>query len=256
MPGRLPHIINMLASAVKDIKDVFIAFVGKSLAVKVIYVELLLVSGVRVHSRALWQDKLGRTIPWSGGCLHSYRGFSTNQKHDVFFNVFHHVLKTGEYFSSWNCLHFSLDCSFCPGQLETLEHLFLNCPFAREVWERFSPLFRKLLGDLNFVPTLQTLLALDFVEVFPMATQRLAVYLLKLILFAIWHFRKMKHFKKVVCTAQNAISLVEFSFRQACSKKFEFWQQELKLSKFKKHWAIGKVFCRVDHLDSLVFLFP
>ena len=54
-----------------------------------------------------------------------------NQEHDVFFKVFHHVLKMGEYFSSWNRLHFCLDCSFCPGQLETLDHLFLNCPFAR-----------------------------------------------------------------------------------------------------------------------------
>ena len=197
-----PSYYQSVASAVEDIKDVLIAFVGKSLAVKVIYPELLIVSGVRVRSRTLWQDKLGRTIPWSRVYLHSYRGFSTNQEHDVFFKVFHHVLKTGEYFSSWNCLHFSLDCSFCPGQLETLEHLFLNCPFAREVWERFSPLFRKLLGDPNFVPTLQTLLALDFVEGFPVATQKLAVYFLKLILYVIWHFRKMKRFDKVAKPAQ------------------------------------------------------
>ena len=97
---------------------------------RVIYAELMVVSRVKIRSRALWQDKLGRTIPWSKVYLHSYRGFSSNQEHDVFFKVFHHVLKTGEYFSSWNRLHFCLDCSFCPGQLETLEHLFLNCPFA------------------------------------------------------------------------------------------------------------------------------
>ena len=72
-----------------------------------------------------------------------------------------------------------------------------------------------------------------------MATQKLAVYFLKLILHAIWHFRKMTHFEKVACRAQNAISLVEFSFKQTCSKKFEFWRRELKLSKFKKHWSIG-----------------
>ena len=91
-----PLYYQSVASAVKDIKDVFITFVGKSLAVKVIYAELLIVSGIRVHSRALWQDKLGRTIRWSRVYLHSYRGFSTNQEHDVFFKVFHHVLKTGE----------------------------------------------------------------------------------------------------------------------------------------------------------------
>ena len=89
-----------------------------------------------------------------------------------------------------------------------------------------------------------------------MATQKLAVYFLKLILYAIWHFRKMKRFEKVACTAQNAISLVEFSFRQTCSKRFEFWRRELKLDKFKKHWATGEAFCRVNHLDSLIFLFP
>ena len=155
--------------------------------------------------------------------------------------MFHYLLKTGEYFSSWNHLHISLDCSFCPGQLETLEHLFLSCAFAKKVWGWAAPIFCKLLGDPNFVSSLQTLIGVDFVEGFSIATQKLAVYFLKLILYAIWHFRKMKHFEKVACTAQNAISLVEFSFKQTCSKKFEFSQRQLKFSKFKKHWSIGEV---------------
>ena len=166
------------------------------------------------------------------------------------------MLKTGEYFSSWNHLHFCLDCSFCLGQLETLEHLSLNCPFAKGVWTWAAPFFCKVLGVSSFVSSLQTLLGLDFVENFPMATQRLAVYFLKLILFAIWHFRKMKHFEKVNCMSQSAISLVEFSFQQTCSKKFEFWKRQLKLRKFQKHWSIEGAFCRVDRLDRLVFLFP
>ena len=78
----------------------FLTFVRKSLMMKVIYAKLLIVSRVRVRSRTLWQDKLGRTIPWSKAYLHSYRVFSMNQEHNVFFKVFHHVLKTGEYFSS------------------------------------------------------------------------------------------------------------------------------------------------------------
>ena len=72
-----------------------------------------------------------------------------------------------------------------------------------------------------------------------MATQRLAVYFLKLILYAIWHFRKMKRFEKLDCTPQNAILPVEFNFRQTCSKKFEFWKSQLKLGKFERHWSIG-----------------
>ena len=86
-----------------------------------------------------------------------------------------------------------------------------------------------------------------------MVTQKLAVYFLKLIPYATWHFRKMKRFEKVACTAQNAISLFQFSLKQTCSKKFEFWQRQLKFIKFKKHWSIGEAFCRVDCLDRLVF---
>ena len=250
-----PSYYQSVASAAKDIKDVFVAFVGKSLAVKVIYAELLIVSRVKVRSKTLWQEKLGRTIPWSKIYLHSYKGCSMNQEHDVFFRVLHYVLKTGEYFSSWTRLHISLDCSFCPGRLEISEHLFLSCAFAKEVWGWAIPLFCKLLNDPGFVPSLWTLIVLDFVESFPMATQKLAVYFLKLILYAIWHFRKMKHFEKVACTAQNAISLVEFSFKQACSKKFEFWRRELKLNKFRKHWSIEEAFCNVDCWDRLVFTF-
>ena len=145
-----PSSYQTVASALKDIKDVFVTFVGKSLVVKVIYAKLLIVSRVRIRSKALWQDKLGRTIPWSKVYLHSYRGFSMNQEHDVLFRVVYYVLKTGEYFSSWNRLHFCLDCSFCSGQLETLEHLFLDCVFAKEVWLWATPLFYKLLGRPNF----------------------------------------------------------------------------------------------------------
>ena len=42
----------------------FVAFVGKSLAVKVIYAELLIVSRVKVRFNICWQEKLGRTILW------------------------------------------------------------------------------------------------------------------------------------------------------------------------------------------------
>ena len=149
-----------------------------------------------------------------------------------------------------------MDCSFCPGHLETLGHLFLECTFAKEVWGWATPLFYKLLGDPDFAPSLRTLIGLDFVEGFPMATQKLAVYCLKLILYAIWHFRKMTHFERVACTARNAVSLVELSFRQTCSKRFECWKHQLKLTEFKKHWSIGEAFCSVDHLECLIFLFP
>ena len=78
-----PSYNQSVASTAKDIKDVFIAFMGKSLAVKVIYAELLIVSR-EVRSKILWQEKLGRTVLWSKIYLHSYKGFSTNQEHDVF----------------------------------------------------------------------------------------------------------------------------------------------------------------------------
>ena len=94
-----PSYYQSVASAAKDVKDVFVTFLEKSLAVKVIYAELLIVSRVKVRSKTLWQEKLGRTIPWSKIYLHSYNGFSTNKEHDVFLRVLHYVLKTGEYFS-------------------------------------------------------------------------------------------------------------------------------------------------------------
>ena len=59
-------------------------FLGKSLALKVIYAELLIVSRLKVRSKTFWKEKLGRTIPWSKIYLHSYSGFSTNQEHGVF----------------------------------------------------------------------------------------------------------------------------------------------------------------------------
>ena len=58
-----PSYYQSVASAAKDIKDMFITFVGKSLANKVIYAELLIVSRVKVRSKTRWQEKLSRIIP-------------------------------------------------------------------------------------------------------------------------------------------------------------------------------------------------
>ena len=59
-----PSYYQSVASAAKNIKDVFMTFMGKSLAVKVIYAELSVVSRVKVRSKTLWLEKLGRIIPW------------------------------------------------------------------------------------------------------------------------------------------------------------------------------------------------
>ena len=96
------------------------------------------------------------------------------------------------------------------------------------------PPFLQTAWGFQFCSFPSDMISEDFVEGFPIATQKLEVYFLKLILYAIWHFRKMKRFERVACTAQNAISLVEFRFKQTCSKKFEFWRRELKFSMFKK----------------------
>ena len=79
-----PSYYQSVASAAKDTKDVFIMFLRMSLAVKVIYTELLIESRVKVRSKALWEEKLGRIIPWSKIYVHSCKGFSTNQENDVF----------------------------------------------------------------------------------------------------------------------------------------------------------------------------
>ena len=49
-----PSYYQSVVSTAQDIRDVFITFVGKSLAVKVIYAQLLIVSKVRVRSKTLW----------------------------------------------------------------------------------------------------------------------------------------------------------------------------------------------------------
>ena len=111
-----PLYCQSVAAAAKDIKDVSVTFVGKSLVLKVIYAELLIVSRVKVRPRLPWQEKLGKNIPWSKVYIHSHKGFSMNQENDVFLRVLHYVLKTDEYFSSLTHLYINLDCSFCLGQ--------------------------------------------------------------------------------------------------------------------------------------------
>ena len=71
-----------------------------------------------------------------------------------------------------------------------------------------------------------------------MVTQKLAVYFLKLILYAIWHYRKMRHFEKVASTAETAISLVVFSFKYYFDVSFKPLTQSVFLDSRTHPWGL------------------
>ncbi|PRQ33678.1 putative reverse transcriptase zinc-binding domain-containing protein [Rosa chinensis] len=48
-------------------------------------------------------------------------------------------------------LYIDRSCSFCDSQVEDLDHLFLHCPFTKEVWKLTFPTFSMNSWNQGFV---------------------------------------------------------------------------------------------------------
>lgn len=152
----------------------------------------------------------------------------------------HHSLRIWGYISSSRCASSS--------RIETVDYCFLNCRRAKSVWLHFTPLLSALLSP-PFVPNCATVFFYQFSCPYP-KNFRIALFLIKTILSAIWKFRNKATFHN---GNENSKAIIRY-INQDITKRILLDQHRLNPNVFRDLWSHPALCFSREH-DNLVFNF-
>ena len=168
-----------------------------------------------------------------------------NFKNDLAWLITLRRVKVRESLRSWGYIA-SPNCAYC-NRRETIEHCFLHCKRVRGVWTYFITTLTALLGKA-FVPNIK----FAFFYLWPNTddtANRIAIYLIKTIIYSIWIFRNKSTFHNGTESPRAIIRYIT----QTLSVKLHLEYHRLTHQQFVTLWK-HPAFC--DFVDSeMVFPF-
>lgn len=116
--------------------------------------------------------------------------FSENYKNDILWKIVLRAIKVRDSLKNWGYID-SDKWAFC-SRKETIDHCFLNCARMKSVWTHFSPVISSILGT-RFLPSCTYVFFFRWTPASP-KQNRIARFLIKIILYSIWKFRNKSTF--------------------------------------------------------------
>ena len=131
----------------------------------------------------------------NSGCISTHRSLirdslTENYKNDLAWLITLRAVTVRDSLKSWGYSDLCASCS----RKETIDHCFLNCLRAKRVWATLTPTLSSLLPQ-PFVVNYQFVF---FYSPFNACDKNNAIahYLVKTVLYALWHFRNKATFHK------------------------------------------------------------
>ena len=194
-PGQNTNTYATLLADIHNIRPWLQQHPTTQLTTRKIYAELVSRISISARSPGEWESETGEKFSWSSIWGNAYGGLSTNWEGDLAWKILHRIVKTKSYLHTVQNLDVPEACHRC-GRRETLNHIFLECPEARKVWDWLFDI-TQLIYDSNIALTaVKCLLRADLV---PSKQNKhkinLVAYLIKISLWHLWEARNRSLFE-------------------------------------------------------------
>jgi exonuclease III len=188
----------------------------------------------QVNGRCFWN--LGKPR-WEA----AYQPPIQSKDGDIAWKLLHNRITTPQMLHLWHKRD-TPDCPWCPGILGTTQHMFLDCPSAKELWSYVSPIVQALLG----IHTLHKKLILYGPPTTQTTPQQLANYLLVLAKTTIYrtylaadndnHHQNSKY---------QEIFRIRLNYRLQLEMHHNIWNNNIK--RFQTYWLYNNILGKLDH---------
>ena len=219
-------------ATLSDLSHLPSAFIFSS---KNIYRELLKRKSSPPILPLFWAPFVGRGFDLQKHWSNVRESLTENFKNDLLWLITLKAVKVRDSLRSWG--YIASDRCACCSRKETIDHCFLNCARAKAVWAHFVPLLSGLISS-RFSPNC------SFVFFFKFSSPsrkgfRIALYVIKTVLYAIWKFRNRSTFHNgsessgaiIKYVKQNLKSRIKVDFFRLSRDKFvEIWAHDALLS--------------------------
>jgi len=206
--------------------------VNVSCTVKSVYLSFVKSLYVEPRCRRYWEG-CQSGIAWNDVWRGLERSKSENIIKEVRWRCIHRIVKTRYVLKVlWGYKVNSANCAVC-GQVETLEHLFLECPRVFFVWQWVKRLLRPVVKDLRLDGLFIFLCNFDFGS----QINVIVMFVIETVLYCIWTFRNRATFDNCVVHSDNIIQFC----RSLIRKRLLVERLRLNDELFRETWCVGNV---------------
>ncbi len=226
--------LNKISSLIKS---------NVALTTKNIYAHLLKVRSSPPLLSPFWSSYLGPGFGLKDHWTKVRDSFTENFKNDVLWLIILRGIKVRDSLKKWGYIN-SDRCAFC-NRKESIDHCFVNCQRVKKVWEHFSPTLSALLGNV-FTANVLTVFFFRWPSNIR-KTNRIAHFMIKTILYAIWKFRNKTTFHN---GTEDHRAIIKYATHDIKSR-IRLDHYRLSESAFLEIWGIPCI-CSL-HNDTLIF---
>ena len=172
--------------------------------------------------------------------------FTANYKNDLLWLITLRAVKVRDSLRSWGYIPSDI-CASCPRK-ETIDHCFLNCRRVKPVWCFFTALLTSLLcPSSQFLVNCTSIFFFRFPTA-PAKNVKIAIFIIKTILYGIWKFRNKATFHN---GQENSDAIVKYIL-QDIKTRIKVDHYRLSTARFRALWTHPSL-CQLIGDSQLVF---
>ena len=209
------------------------------------------------HQYKKWNSILKREINWKSLSKYNFKSYAYAPTQNIFYKIQHRAIKANSILASWsrNKDDRTNRCKNC-GKIEDIPHIFAHCSQAKEVWQIYENIFKKLVPNQDFSPE-NCMLAININNLStPNLTKLLNLTLINYITYELWVTRNKKQFENINTNSEQIIKNINNNINQLLKLKFQKHLQNEDLSNFELKYCINEAICSVNSYNKLQLHLP
>ena len=188
------------------------------------------------------------TLDFSEIFPNTYNDFISPELRDLNFKIVNDIVPVGDFLYKRNITPLC-SCVFCGYNMESVDHLFVLCPFVKEFWLFVQEIVYNMFEYK--IPLIKDIIVFHKIyDGFPVETDEVIFLLLSLAKYAIWCVRNKKKFEN----ATGGIEDIKFLFLRKLRSRCIVDGCRLSLEDFVKRWSKGRVIALITKSGVVDFL--
>lgn len=179
------------------------------------------------------------TFPWETIWKLAFSNMLGNKLMDFQWRLAHHILYTGKRIKDWGMGDGICPCEQC-NEIETISHIFWECPKAKTVLIWVEKIFHRLAGDNSSFNMKLYLFGFPCVD-FPQIVFNRIWFIFCITKFAIWKSRCLHIFEDQAQTGTALLSIIAKEIKTRVEADFS----RLTKHQFSKLWTSGTSFVKI-----------
>ena len=213
---------------------------------------------VQVPVQITWQCAFTqKQLKWGKLWKNVYNSYNIGKTNDILFKILHNCLPTKVRLkkNTNNRGNYNSTCKTCNKSDETILHIFARCKHARDIWEKYEYIYKKLNPNTPFIYE-ETTLTINLQDNTNEKICKLLLTITEIILLELWYSRNNCEKENIQPNLDRSTKTINRNITTIIETHYKNYKEKKDFKTFEEKFAIEKVICQVDYHKKLNLYLP